>query len=115
MKKILLVTTLLGAALVSCAPGQTTVTNRVENAPVVFKISPSAARGESFALQGRYLGGIQNGQVRVGSYIFPADSIVRWSNNEIVINVPANAPVGGNDLIVSVGGTPSLAVPFSIH
>jgi hypothetical protein len=88
---------------------------------MLIKASESAARGGTVTVQGRYLGGPSSGRVRLGAnengeggYVFPAAAVQSWTDTQIVLTVPADAPVGGSWLFVEVGGMRSTGLPFSV-
>ncbi|WP_034384140.1 IPT/TIG domain-containing protein [Deinococcus sp. YIM 77859] len=108
-------------ALASCAPRQQ-VGSGVTVTPVLLKVSEPAPRGGTLTLQGRYLGGPANGRVRLGAdangaggYVFPASAVRSWTDSEIVLTIPADAPVGGSWLFVEVGGLRSTGLPYSVR
>jgi len=112
---------LFAGALASCAPRQQD-TAGVTVTPVLLKLSEPAARGASLTIQGRYLGGPATGRVRLGAdergaggYLFPASAIRSWTDSEIVLTIPADAPVGGSWLFVEVGGQRSTGLPYSVR
>nr|WP_254605481.1 IPT/TIG domain-containing protein [Deinococcus sp. JMULE3] len=89
--------------------------------PVLIKASEGAARGGTVTIQGRYLGGPSTGRVRLGAteqgdggYMFPASAVQSWTDAQIVLTVPADAPVGGSWLFVEVGAMRSTGLPFSV-
>lgn len=108
-------------ALASCAPRQQAVSG-VTVTPVLIKLSEPAARGGTLTIQGRYLGGPSTGRVRLGAnesgeggYVFPASAVRSWTDSEIVLTIPADAPVGGSWLFVEVGGRQSTGLPYSVR
>ncbi|GGM33698.1 hypothetical protein GCM10008956_07440 [Deinococcus arenae] len=89
--------------------------------PVLIKASEGAARGGTLTIQGRYLGGPSTGKVRLGAneqgeggYVFPAAAVQSWTDSQIVLTVPSDAPVGGSWLFVEVGAMRSTGLPFSV-
>ncbi|GAA5512188.1 hypothetical protein Dcar01_00902 [Deinococcus carri] len=107
--------------LASCAPRQQAVAG-VTVTPVLIKLSEPAARGGTLTIQGRYLGGPSTGKVRLGTdmtgaggYVFPASAVQSWTDSQIVLTVPADAPVGGSWLFVEVGGMRSTGLPYSVR
>lgn len=118
----------LGTALVSCAPRTqaTTMTagtpvGGVTVKPVLYKVSPSAAVGQSVTVQGRFLGGAKTAVITLGAehdgsggYRVPETAVTNWTDSEITFTVPANAPVGGSWLFVTVGDQVSNGLTFSI-
>ncbi|GBF06603.1 cell surface receptor IPT/TIG [Deinococcus aerius] len=107
--------------LASCAPRQQ-ATAGVTVTPVLIKLSEPAARGGTLTIQGRYLGGPSTGRVRLGAnesgeggYVFPASAVRSWTDSEIVLTIPADAPVGGSWLFVEVGGRQSTGLPYSVR
>lgn len=122
MQKFLVVSCLLVGALASCAPRNTAAVAGVTQAPVLIKASPAAAIGGQMTIQGRYLGGPSTSYVLLGAdaegnggYKVPAEAIVSWTDTDITLKVPANAPVGGSWVYVFVGGIKSSnGLPFSI-
>lgn len=105
----------------SCAPRQQAAAG-VTVTPVLVKLSEPAARGATLTIQGRYLGGPSTGRVRLGAdesgaggYLFPAAAVRSWTDSEIVLTIPADAPVGGSWLFVEVGGRQSTGLPYSVR
>jgi hypothetical protein len=112
---------LFAGALASCAPRQQTGAG-VTVTPVLIKLSEPAARGGTLTIQGRYLGGPSTGRVRLGAdmsgaggYLFPATAVRSWTDSEVVLTIPADAPVGGSWLFVEVGGRQSTGLPYSVR
>ncbi|EYB67688.1 cell surface receptor IPT/TIG [Deinococcus phoenicis] len=108
-------------ALASCAPRQQAAPG-VTVTPLLVKVSEPAARGGTLTIQGRYLGGPATGRVRLGAdmsgaggYVFPASAVRSWTDSEIVLAIPDNAPVGGSWLFVEVGGMTSTGLPYSVR
>ncbi|MBB5375288.1 hypothetical protein HNQ07_000732 [Deinococcus metalli] len=110
--------------LASCAPRQQTQTaeQMVTVTPMLVKVSEGAARGSQLTIQGRFLGGPSIGKVRLGAtetgqggYVFPATAVVSWTDTQIVLTIPADAPVGGSWLFVEVGGKQSTGLPYSVR
>ncbi|WP_370637608.1 IPT/TIG domain-containing protein [Deinococcus sp. 6GRE01] len=90
--------------------------------PVLIKVSESAARGGTVTIQGRYLGGPSMGRVRLGAdergqggFLFPASAVKSWTDSEIVLTIPADAPVGGSWLFVEVAGRQSTGLQYSVR
>ncbi|MFN4249608.1 MAG: IPT/TIG domain-containing protein [Deinococcus sp.] len=90
--------------------------------PVLIKGSESAARGGTVTIQGRYLGGPSTGRVRLGAdergqggFLFPASAVKSWTDSEIVLTIPADAPVGGSWLFVEVAGRQSTGLQYSVR
>lgn len=90
--------------------------------PVLLKVSDAAARGGKITIQGRYLGGPSVGKVRLGAnesgkggIYFPASSVISWTDKEIVLTIPNNAPIGGSWVFVEVGDMQSTGLPFSVR
>ncbi|MFW8625386.1 IPT/TIG domain-containing protein [Deinococcus sp. ME38] len=90
--------------------------------PVLIKVSESAARGGTVTVQGRYLGGPSTGRVRLGAdergqggFLFPASAVRSWTDSEIVLTIPADAPVGGSWLFVEVAGRQSTGLQYSVR
>ncbi|WP_342667655.1 IPT/TIG domain-containing protein [Deinococcus frigens] len=90
--------------------------------PVLIKVSGAAMRGGQVTIQGRYLGGPTTGQVRLGAdetgkggYRFPAAAIQSWTDSEVVLTIPTDAPVGGSWLFVEVAGKQSTGLPYSVR
>ncbi|WP_229781887.1 IPT/TIG domain-containing protein [Deinococcus daejeonensis] len=84
-------------------------------------MSDSAARGGTVTIQGRYLGGPSAGKVRLGAteqgeggYVFPPSAVQSWTDTQIVLTVPTDAPVGGSWLFVEVGAMRSTGLMFSV-
>ncbi|WP_221088813.1 IPT/TIG domain-containing protein [Deinococcus aquaedulcis] len=120
MLRFLVASLVLTAPLVACAPAQQTA--MVTVTPMLIKVSEAAARGGTVTIQGRYLGGPSTGRVRLGAdergqggYLFPASAVRSWTDSEIVLTVPADAPVGGSWLFVEVAGRQSTGLPFSVR
>ncbi|MFC4425502.1 IPT/TIG domain-containing protein [Deinococcus navajonensis] len=121
MRHLFVASLLCLGALASCTPSiqgasQVTVT------PMLIKVSEPAARGGTLTIQGRYLGGPATSRVRLGAdergeggYVFPATAVRSWSDTEIVLTIPADAPVGGSWLFVEVGGLRSTGLPYSVR
>ncbi|WP_216317688.1 IPT/TIG domain-containing protein [Deinococcus aestuarii] len=112
---------LFAGALASCAP-RSSVAVGVTVTPVLIKLSEPAARGGTLTVQGRYLGGPASGRVRLGAdasgqggYLFPASAVRSWTDGEIVLTIPADAPVGGSWLFVEVSGKQSTGLPYSVR
>ncbi|WP_308425499.1 IPT/TIG domain-containing protein [Deinococcus seoulensis] len=89
---------------------------------MLIKVSGAAVRGGTVTIQGRYLGGPSTGQVRLGAsedgqggYLFPASAVQSWTDSEIVLTVPADAPVGASWLFVEVAGKQSTGLPYSVQ
>ncbi|ABF45417.1 cell surface receptor IPT/TIG [Deinococcus geothermalis DSM 11300] len=121
MVRFFLTSLLFVGALASCAPRQQAVAG-VTVTPVLIKLSESAPRGGTLTIQGRYLGGPATGRVRLGAdatgtggYVFPASAVRSWTDNEIVLTLPGDAPVGGSWLFVEVGGRQSTGLPYSVR
>lgn len=121
MLRFLVASLLMVGALASCAPSQST-DRFVTVTPVLIKVSEAAPRGESVTIQGRYLGGPTTGQVRLGAdesgkggYVFPASAIQSWTDSQIVLTIPSDAPVGGSWLFVEVAGKQSTGLPYSVR
>ncbi|MFC6800639.1 MULTISPECIES: IPT/TIG domain-containing protein [Deinococcus] len=90
--------------------------------PVLIKVSESAARGGTLTVQGRYLGGPSTGRVRLGAdergqggFLFPASAVRSWTDSEIVLTIPSDAPVGGSWLFVEVAGRQSTGLQYSVR
>ncbi|WP_415813385.1 IPT/TIG domain-containing protein [Deinococcus marmoris] len=90
--------------------------------PVLIKVSEAATRGGSLTIQGRYLGGPSTGRVRLGAdesgkggYVIPATAVQSWTDSEIVMTIPTDAPVGGSWLFVEVAGKQSTGLPYSVR
>lgn len=111
----------LGALpLSACAPAAGSVNTSVE--PLVFLVSPSAARGERVTIQGRYLGSnttstlsLGGDEAGAGGAPVPAGAVVSWTDRQIVFTVPDSAPLGAGFLVVSNGTRRSPGLPFSVH
>ena len=113
----LLLASLVALAFTSCAPDF----SRPSLRPVLIKLSEAAKIGETVSLQGRYLGSKDNATV-----IFNADpngnngitasaaDVIAWGASEIQVKIPNNARPGGAFVFVSVGGTLSNGLPYSI-
>ena len=121
MKRVLLASLLFTGALSACAPTQQPV-GRATVVPVLIKASESAARGGTLVIQGRYLGGPDNAAVRLGAdaegkggYVFPKSAVQSWTDRQIVLTVPMDAPIGGSWLFVEVGGMQSTGLPYSVR
>ncbi|WP_409737435.1 IPT/TIG domain-containing protein [Deinococcus sp.] len=89
---------------------------------MLIKGSESAARGGTVTIQGRYLGGPSTGRVRLGAdergqggFLFPASAVKSWTDSEIVLTIPADAPVGGSWLFVEVAGRQSTGLQYSVR
>ncbi|WP_261663824.1 IPT/TIG domain-containing protein [Deinococcus sp. Marseille-Q6407] len=119
MKRVLISLSFLGS-LAACAPTQQTALQATVT-PVLIKTSASVARGGTLTLQGRYLGGPSNGTVRLtnaegrGGYVFPASAVQSWTDSQIVLTIPQDAPVGGNWLFVEVDGQRSTGLQYSVQ
>ena len=46
--------------------------------------------------------------------MFPAAAVQSWTDSQIVLTVPSDAPVGGSWLFVEVGAMRSTGLPFSV-
>lgn len=121
MLRFLVASLVLAGGLVACAPAQQGASQMVTVTPVLIKASEGAARGGTVTIQGRYLGGPSTGRVRLGAteqgdggYVFPASAVQSWTDAQIVLTVPADAPVGGSWLFVEVGAMRSTGLPFSV-
>lgn len=108
-------------ALASCAPRPQAVSS-VTVTPVLLKVSEPAARGGTLTIQGRYLGNSATGRVRLGAnadgtggYVVPASAVRSWTDSEIVLTIPGDAPVGGSWLFVEVGGLRATGLPYSVR
>lgn len=123
MLRIFITSLLFAGAMVSCAPSQTQTTEQmVTVTPQLIKVSPSAARGETLTILGRYLGGPMIGKVRLGAdetgtggFIFPMSSVQSWSDTEIVLTLPPDAPIGGSWLFIEVGTMQSTGLKYSVR
>ncbi|WP_291427824.1 cell surface protein [Deinococcus sp.] len=120
MLRYLLTSLLFTGVLASCAPAQQG-SRTVTVTPMLIKVS-AAARGAALTVQGRYLGGPATGQVRLGAtedgkggYVLPASAVRSWTDSEIVLTIPADAPVGGSWLFVEVAGKQSTGLPYSVQ
>ncbi|GGK88181.1 IPT/TIG domain-containing protein [Deinococcus radiotolerans] len=121
MLRFFVASLLMAGGLVACAPAQQSASQMVTVTPMLIKTSESAPRGGTLTVQGRYLGGPSTGKVRLGAsetgdggYVFPASAVQSWTDTQIVLTVPADAPVGGSWLFVEVGGMKSTGLPFSV-
>ncbi|MFC5847898.1 IPT/TIG domain-containing protein [Deinococcus petrolearius] len=122
MQRIFLASLLFAGALVACAPRAGSVAG-VTVAPVLVKVSEAAARGGTLTIQGRYLGGPTTGRVLLGvteegqgGYAVPAAAVQSWTDSQIVLTIPADAPIGGSWLFVEVGGKRSAnGLPYSVR
>ncbi|GHG06462.1 hypothetical protein GCM10017783_18890 [Deinococcus piscis] len=120
MKRVLFSLVFAGS-LAACAPTQQAPVQQASVTPVLIKTSVAAARGDTLTIQGRYLGGAQNGTVRLtdsqgeGGYVFPASAVQSWTDSQIVLTVPQNAPVGGHWLFVEVDGHRSTGLQYSVR
>ncbi len=121
MLRYLVASLLMVGTLASCAPSQS-ADRFVTVTPVLIKVSGAAPRGGSLTIQGRYLGGPTNGRVRLGAdesgkggYLFPATAVQSWTDSEIVLTLPADAPIGGSWLFVEVAGKQSTGLPYSVR
>ncbi|MFC3834907.1 MULTISPECIES: IPT/TIG domain-containing protein [Deinococcus] len=115
---------LFAGVLASCAPRQQiqTAEQMVTVTPMLVKVSEAAPRGGQVVIQGRYLGGPNIGKVRLGAdergtggYVFPANAVVSWTDSQIVLTIPADAPIGGSWLFVEVGAKRSTGLPYSVR
>lgn len=122
MQRIFLASLLfVGALATSCAPRTQTVAG-VTYAPVLIKLSEASAHGEALTIQGRYLGGPSTGKIILGAtvdgkggYVIPGSAATSWTDSQIVVTIPADAPVGGSWLFIEVNGMRSnTGLPFSI-
>jgi hypothetical protein len=122
MQRIFLASLLFAGALASCAPRTGSVAG-VTAAPMLVKVSEAAARGGTLTIQGRYLGGPTTGRVLLGvtedgqgGYAVPASAVQSWTDSQIVLTIPDNAPIGGSWLFVEVGGKRSVGgLPYSVR
>lgn len=121
MLRYLVASLLMVGTLASCAPSQS-ADRFVTVTPVLIKVSEAAPRGAALTIQGRYLGGAANGRVRLGAdesgkggYLFPATAVQSWTDSEIVLTIPSDAPVGGSWLFVEVAGKQSTGLPYSVR
>ena len=114
---------LILGVVTSCTPRtQPSSGVAVTYAPVIVKLSESAARGETVTIQGRYLGSASAGRIWLGAsadgqggYAIPGSAALSWSDTQIVLKVPQDAPIGGSWLFVEVGGVKSSnGLPFSV-
>lgn len=124
MLRFFVASLLFTGVLASCAPRQQaqSASQMVTVTPVLVKVSESAPRGGKITIQGRYLGGPTVGKVRlgadetgVGGFVFPKVAIVSWTDSEIVLTIPADAPLGGSWLFVEVGDMKSTGLPYSVR
>ncbi len=121
MLRFFLTSLLFMGVVTSCTPRTQTVAG-VTYAPVLIKLSESASHGGTLTVQGRYLGGPTTGRVLLGadangnsSYTIPAAAIRSWTDTQIVLTIPSDAPVGGSWLFVEVGGMKSSnGLPYSV-
>lgn len=120
MLRFLVASLVFTGTLSACAPAQQDQTVTVT--PMLYKVSEAGARGGSVTIQGRYLGGPSSGRVRLGAdergqggYLFPAAAVQSWTDNQIVLTIPSDAPVGGSWLFVEVAGRQSTGLPFSVR
>lgn len=128
MKKVLFSLALLGS-LTACTPaqmgglfGNEAPVSQATVTPVLIKVSESAPRGGTVTIQGRYLGGPSTGVVRLGAdtegkggWTFPASAVQSWTDSQIVLTIPDNAPVGGSWLFIEVDGLRSTGLPYSVR
>lgn len=121
MLRFFLASLLFAGVITSCTPRTSTVAG-VTYAPVLIKLSEAASRGGTLTIQGRYLGGPTTGRVLLGAdadgknpYVLPSTAIQSWTDSQIVVTIPANAPIGGSWLFVEVGGMKSSnGLPYSV-
>lgn len=115
---------LFAGLLASCAPRQQvqTAEQMVTVTPMLIKVSESAPRGGQVTIQGRFLGGPTVGRVRLGAdergeggFLFPKNAVVSWTDSQIVLTIPADAPLGGSWLFVEVGERKSTGLPYSVR
>ncbi|MEF2277581.1 IPT/TIG domain-containing protein [Deinococcus sp. YIM 134068] len=121
MVRFFVTSLLFAGVLASCAPRQQAGAG-VTVTPVLVKLSEPAPRGGVLTVQGRYLGGPSTGRVRLGAdatgaggYVFPPAAVRSWTDQEIVLTLPSDAPVGGSWLFVEVGGKLSTGLPYSVR
>ncbi len=123
MLRFFLASLLFLGVVTSCSPRtQTTSGVAITYAPVLVKLSESAARGGTVTIQGRYLGSAGAGRIWLGAdadgkggYAIPGSAAVSWTDTQIVLTVPQDAPIGGSWLFVEVGGVKSSnGLPFSV-
>lgn len=121
MLRFFVASLLIAGGLVACAPAQQGASQMVTVTPVLIKASEGTARGGTVTIQGRYLGGPSTGKVRLGAneqgeggYVFPPSAVQSWTDTQIVLTIPADAPVGGSWLFVEVGAMRSTGLPFSV-
>ena len=121
MLRFFVASLLIAGGLVACAPAQQGASQMVTVTPMLIKVSESAARGGTVTIQGRYLGGPSAGTVRLGAteqgeggYVFPPSAVRSWTDTQIVLTVPTDAPVGGSWLFVEVGAMRSTGLMFSV-
>lgn len=121
MRHFFVASLLCAGLLASCSP-TAQVSQQVTVTPMLIKLSEPAARGGTVTIQGRYLGGPATGRVRLGAnergeggFVFPAAAVRSWSDTEIVLTIPADAPVGGSWMFVEVGARQSTGLPYSVR
>ena len=121
MLRFFVASLLIAGGLVACAPAQQGASRMVTDTPRLSTVSESAARGGTVTIQGRYLGGPSAGKVRLGAteqgeggYVFPPSAVRSWTDTQIVLTVPTDAPVGGSWLFVEVGAMRSTGLMFSV-
>ena len=49
-----------------------------------------------------------------GGFVFPKTSVQSWTSSQIVLTIPANAPVGGGWVFVEVDGLQSSGLPYAV-
>lgn len=122
MKKTLLIAAAFSfAGFVSCAP-TTEVVKGVTVTPMLIKASEGVKRGATATFQGRYLGGPDTGRILIGAdekgrnaFVVSKDAIKSWTDTEIVLTVPENAPAGGSWVFIEVNGKYSTGLKFSVQ
>lgn len=122
MFRFILTSLLLTGVVTSCSPMTQQKVAGVTVTPMLVKASEAASLGNTLTIQGRYLGGPSTGKIILGAdengkagYTMPTDSVKSWTDSEIVVMIPKEAPVGGSWLFIEVNGRKSTGLPISIR
>ncbi len=105
--------------LAACAPAAGPSIDRVEP-PAAARGAQVVVRGAGFCGEGRAAGDGACVTPPPGSVVFGIDPpsaralVVSWAAEAITVTVPAAAPAGGTEVVVTVDGRSSGAAPFEV-
>ena len=111
--KRLLIAVLLAAGLASAAAGIATGPAQAAGSPTITSLSAtSLSRSGRLLVNGSGFGAFQGAStLSIGGRVA---LITRWSDTLVVGYVPESAPLGSDDVQVTVAGTASNAVPLTV-